>query len=134
MKYTNKQILSIEESAKKRSKKLVHITDKSEFSTEDKMKLGLCKHFVQFLVTKKMKAKDLAKLMDIPVTRLSEISNYKFQKFTVDQLIKYLEVLAQHDKQIKEYLKLLSSVAEMSVKSVAVTKSLRKSVEQSIHA
>lgn len=98
------------------------------------MKLGLCKHFVQFLVTKKMKAKDLAKLMDIPVTRLSEISNYKFQKFTVDQLIKYLEVLAQHDKQIKEYLKLLSSVAEMSVKSVAVTKSLRKSVEQSIHA
>ncbi len=131
MKYTNKQILEIEESAKKNSKNFVHITDKSGFSTEDKMKLGLCKHFVQYMVTKKMKSGDLAKLMGIPPTRASEITNYKFQKFTVDQLIKYLEILAQHDKQIKEYLKLLSQIVEMPVQKVAVTKSLRRSLELS---
>ncbi len=131
MKYTNKQILEIEESAKKNSKNFVHITDKSGFSTEDKMKLGLCKHFVQYMVTKKMKSGDLAKLMGILPTRASEITNYKFQKFTVDQLIKYLEILAQHDKQIKEYLKLLSQIVEMPVQKVAVTKSLRRSLELS---
>ena len=131
MKYTNKQILEIEESAKKNSKNLVHITDKSGFSTEDKIKLGLCKHFVQYMVEKKMKSGDLAKLMGIAAARASEITNYKFQKFTVDQLIKYLEILAQHDKQIKEYLKLLSQIVEMPVQKVSVTKSLRRSLELS---
>ena len=134
MKYTNKQVSKIEDSAKKRNKDLVHITDKSKFSTEDQIKLGLCKHFVQFMVTKRMKGKDLADLLGIPNTRVSEITNYKFQKFTVGALIANLEKLATHDAQIKEYLKLMTSVAEMPVPKVNATRSLIKTVENCVYA
>lgn len=134
MKYTNKQVSKIEDSAKKRNKQLVHITDKSFFSTEDKIKLGLCKHFVQFMIMKRMKSKELAEILEIPNTRVSEITNYKFQKFTVDILLTYLGRLAEHDAQIKEYLKLFRSVAEMPVPTVSTTRSILKKVEASIHA
>lgn len=134
MKYTNKQISKIEDSAKKRSRDLVHITNKSGFSTEDKIKLGLCKHFVQFIVIKRIKSKELAEMLGIPNTRVSEITNYKFQKFTVDILLTYLEKLAEHDGQIREYLKLFRSIAEMPVPSVSTTRSILRKVEASVHA
>lgn len=131
-KYTNKQIAKIEESAKKRSKDLVHITDKKGFSAEDRIKLGLCKHFVQFLVANEMSLKDMAALMEIPTTRLSEITNYKFQKYTVDKLLHYLEILAKHDASVKEYLKLFSQIAEIRVPTVAQSRKLYKTVEQTM--
>lgn len=134
MKYTNKQMLEIEESAKKNSKNLVHITDKSKFSTEDKIKLGLCRHFVQFMTERKLKTKDFSKLTGIPESRISEVTNYKFEKFTVDKLLIMLGQIAEHDKKVAASLKLLSSVAEMPLVSVAVSAKLRKSVEESIHA
>lgn len=130
MEYTNKQISEIEESVKKRSKTLVHITDKRKFSTEDKIKFGLCQHFVQFKVTHGMTLKKMAGLMDVPTTRLSEITNYKFQTYTVDNLINYLEKLAEHDNQIKEYLHFFSRVAEMRVPTIAQSKKLSKVVDQ----
>lgn len=134
MKYTNKQILEIEESAKKRSKDLVHITDKSDFSIEDKIKFGLCKHFVQYLVTNDTNLKKMAAMMDVPVPRLSEITNYKFQKYTVDKLINYLEKLAQHDNETKEYLRFFSKVAEMRVPSLSQSKKLNKAIDQTMNA
>jgi len=133
MKYTNKQILKIEESAKKRSKDLVHISDKSNFSEEDKIKLGLCKHFVQFMMSKRLKGKELAELLGVPKARVSEITNYKFQKFTVDILLTYLRTLAEHDKQIREYLNLLRVVVEMPVPKSSTSRAIIKQVEASVH-
>lgn len=133
MEYTNKQISEIEKSAKKRSKELVHITDKRKFSTEDKIKFGLCQHFVQFQVTKGITLKKMAELMGVPSTRLSEITNYKFQTYTVDKLINYLEKLAEHDNQIKEYLRFFSRVAEMKVPTLSQSKKLNRAVEQAMN-
>lgn len=52
-KHTNEQILKLEKNALKNKKSLTHITDKSNLSAQDVVKLGLCKHFVQFSISKK---------------------------------------------------------------------------------
>lgn len=134
MKYTNKQISEIEESAKKRSKDLVHITDKKKFSTEDRIKFGICQHFVQYLVANQMSPTKMSGLLGIEKTRLSEITNYKFQKFTVGKLLSYLEMLAEHDDATRAYLRVFSKVAEMKVPSVSQSKKLYKAVEKTMNA
>jgi predicted XRE-type DNA-binding protein len=130
MKYSNEQLLKIEERAKKNSKKLARITDKSKLSAEDKVKLGLCKHFVQFAVIKRLKMKDLAKMISIPVTRLSEIINYKVDKFSVDYLLQRLSSLGEHDAEIREYLNFFGQAAELPALSVSRTKKLTKNLKE----
>lgn len=129
-KYTNEQILKLEENVKKNKKNLTHITDKSNLSAQDVVKLGLCKHFVQFSISKKMKSKDIAKLVGEPPSRMSEIINYKISKFTVDQLLKFLSALAEHDAQIKEYLIFFGKAAELPALSVAATKRLTRDLKE----
>src|SRR4051794_37580471 len=104
MKYSNKEIIKRVEKATRLKKQLTHVTDKTKLSTEDKMKVSLCKHFVQFANIKHLKLKEVAHMMNVPIQRLSEITNYKINKFTVDQLIKNLSLLAEHDAQLREYL------------------------------
>jgi predicted XRE-type DNA-binding protein len=129
-KMTNDQIIKIEKNAKKNMKHLTHITDKSKLSSQDIVKLGLCKHFVQFSVSKKLKAKDVAKLVGVPPSRMSEIINYKISKFTVDQLLKFLSALGEHDTQIREYLVFFGKAAEMPVLSVSATKRLTRDLSE----
>ncbi len=128
MKHSNKEIIDIVEKAKKDRNKLTHITGKSNLSTQDIVKLGLCRHFVRFIVSRGYKLTDVSKMTGIPVTRLSEITNYKITKFTVDQLLKNLSMLAEHDPQIKEYLVLFENVAEMPALSVSKTRRLSKDI------
>ena len=130
MKITNEKILKLEEDAKKNNKHLTHITDKSELSAQDIVKLGLCKHFVQFALSKRMKSKEVAKLVDIPASRMSEIINYKINKFTVDQLLKFLSALAEQDAQIKEFLIFFGKAAELPALSVKATKRLTKDLKE----
>lgn len=130
MKYSNEQLLKIEEKAKKNRKKLTHITDKSKLSTEDKVKLGLCRHFIQFAVTKKLKMKNVAQMIGIPVPRLSEIINYKINKFSVDFLLQHLSSLAKHDAQIREYLNFFGQAAELPAMSVSRTKQLTRDLKE----
>ncbi len=134
MKHSNKEIIDIVEKAKKDRNRLTHITDKSKLSTQDIVKLGLCRHFVRFVVSRRYKLTDVSKMTRIPVTRLSEITNYKISKFTVDQLLKNLSVLAEHDPQIREYLVFFEKAAEMPALSVSKTKKLSKNIaEASAH-
>jgi predicted XRE-type DNA-binding protein len=129
MTYTNNEIIKRIEKAKRDRKFLTHITNKSKLSTEDKMKMGLCKHFVRFLVVKHLKLKELAELIDIPVPRLSEITNYKINKFTVDQLLKNLSALAGHDPHVREYLVFLNQAVELPILSIAKTKKLTRDLK-----
>ena len=134
MKLSNKTMIKIVEQAKKRKAKLTHITDKSSLSTQDIVKLGLCRHFVQFAVAKKIKLKQVAKLIGIPITRVSEITNYKIQKFTVDQLLKNLSALAVHDAQIREFLVFFGHAAEVPALAVTRTRKLSRDLkEASLH-
>ncbi len=130
MKYSNKEIIKRVERAKKNKGLLTHITDKSKLSTEDKVKLSLCKHFVRFANSKRMMLKQMAEMMKIPIPRLSEITNYKVNKFTVDQLIKNLTLLSEHDAQIREYLVFLEQAAELPALKVTETKRLTRDIRQ----
>ena len=128
MSYSNKEIIRRIEKVKRHKKQLTHVTDKSNLSTEDKMKLSLCKHFVQFANSKKLKLKDVAEMIDVPIQRLSEITNYKINKYTVDQLIKNLSLLAEHDAQIREYLVFLEQAVELPALTVSKTKRLTREI------
>ena len=130
MKYSNSEIIKRAEKAKRLKKQLTHITDKSKLSTEDKMKLSLCKHYVQFANSKRFKIKQVADLIGIPIQRLSEITNYKINKFTVDQLIKNLSLLAEHDAQIREYLVFLEQATELPTLTVTETKRLTRGIRE----
>jgi predicted XRE-type DNA-binding protein len=130
MKYSNAQLLKIEENAKKNRRKMTHLTDKSSLSAEDKVKLGLCRHFVQFAITKRLKMKEVAKLIGIPVTRLSEIINYKVNKFSVDFLLHHLSTLAEVDAQIREYLNFFGQAAELPALSVSRTRKLTRDLKE----
>lgn len=130
MKYTNDEIIKRIEKAKKDKKKLTHITDKSQLSTQDKVKLSLCKHFVQYAVENRLKLKDLSEICKLPTTRLSEMMNYKINKFTIDQLLKNLSILADKDQRIREYLNLFEQVAELPTMKVSDTKRVSKGVRQ----
>jgi predicted XRE-type DNA-binding protein len=56
------------------------ITDKTQLTTEDKIKMSLCKLFVQYLNRNNMKPSEFSKLTKIEKTRVSEIINYKVKK------------------------------------------------------
>lgn len=130
MKMTNKDVLNLEKFAKKNKKSLTHITDKSKLTTEDKFKLGLCKHFVQFAISKNLKAADMADIIKIPASRMSEITNYKIDKFTVDKLLNHLSSLAEHDNQINEYLTFLNQAVDMPLPKIATSRRLSKELRE----
>ena len=130
MKLTNEELLKIEEKAKKNKKHLTHITDKSKLSTHDIVKLGLCKHFVQYAVSKRLKSKDVAILINQPPSRMSEVINYKINKFSVEQLLTFLSALAEHDSQTKEFLVFFGQAAELPSLSVKKTKILTRDLKE----
>ena len=63
---------------------------------------------------------------------MSEITNYKINKFTVDNLLENLAILAMRDTNAREYLGLLKRVAESTILSVSATKRLSKEVKKSL--
>lgn len=133
-KITNQEMLDAIGSAKKNRKSIVHITDKSKLSNEDKMKLGLCKHFVRFMNKRRILPKEFADLLGLPKSRMSEIINYKISKFSIEKLIKNLEILALHDPNIKAYLEVLTTATEIPAPSISFSKRIVKEFkEASIH-
>lgn len=129
MSYTNEEILKRIEKAKKNKAKLTHITDKSNLTIEDKVKLALCKHFVQYINEKRIKAVDLSKELGIPTSRISEIVNYKIKSYSVENLLGYLQLLAEHSPRVREYLHFFEQAAELPYLTAAKTKKLSKTVK-----
>ncbi len=129
MKHSNEAVIKMVEQATRRKKKLTHITEKSKLSTQDLVKLGLCRHFVQFTVSKGLKLKQVAKMISMPIPRVSEIINYKISKFTVDQLLKNLSALGEHDREIKEFLVFFSQAAELPTLAVGKTRQLTRDLK-----
>jgi predicted XRE-type DNA-binding protein len=130
MTYTNDELLKRINRARKNKTKLTHISDKSELSLEDRLKISFCKHFVQFANDQRMMIKDISKITGIPITRLSEITNYKISKFTVGQLIKNLSLLAEHDPKLQEYLLFIQEAADLPILKVKETRELTKKIAE----
>lgn len=129
MNYTNEDILKRIERAKKNKAKLTHITDKSDLTIDDRLKISLCRHFVQYINEKKMKSVELSKLLNIPPSRVSEIVNYKIKAHSIEHLLGYLQLLTRHSPKIREYLNLIGVAVEAPSMSATRTKEISKSIK-----
>lgn len=130
MTYTNDEILKRIENAKKNKAKLTHVTDKSNLSIDDRFKISLCKHFVQYINEKKIKSVDLCKILNVPAPRVSEIVNYKINAHSIEHLLGYLQILADHSPRIREYLNLLGVAVEAPNMTASKTKEVSRGIKE----
>jgi predicted XRE-type DNA-binding protein len=59
----------------------------------DKVKYKICEQFVIYKNSQKMTQKALAEKLDLDEALMSKILHYNFDEFTVDRLLKFLNVL-----------------------------------------
>ena len=59
----------------------------------EKAKYEVCKYILIYMHKKGLSQRQLAKKMEIPESRVSEIVHYKIGKFTLDKLVSYYEKL-----------------------------------------
>lgn len=55
----------------------------------DKLKYDLCKRIIIYVRTQRITQVELAGKLGIDPSRVSEITNYKIEKFTIDTLLTY---------------------------------------------
>ena len=59
----------------------------------DRAKYDVCGQLLVYMKKKKISQRELAALLDAPETRISEIIHYRIEKFTLDRLIAYLQIV-----------------------------------------
>jgi predicted XRE-type DNA-binding protein len=59
----------------------------------DRAKYDVCEQILIFMKKKKMSQKELAKELNTSETRISEIVHYRIDKFTLDRLISFLQMI-----------------------------------------
>jgi predicted XRE-type DNA-binding protein len=62
-------------------------------SAVDKIKHRLCKEFIVYKSAHQITQKDLANKIGIDEALMSKILHYHFEEFTIDRLVKFLNVL-----------------------------------------
>jgi len=62
-------------------------------SAVDKIKHRLCKEFIMYKNAHHLTQKDLAEKIGIDESLMSKILHYHFDEFTIDRLVKFLNVL-----------------------------------------
>jgi predicted XRE-type DNA-binding protein len=127
---SNIDILEIVEIAQKEERNLTHLTGKENLSIEQRFKISLCRFFVKYLNKNHMKPSAFSKLTGIKTTRLSEILNYKIELFTIDWLLKNIQILAGLDSKVREHLTFLTETLNLPVMKVGETKKLTKGIKK----
>jgi len=82
----NDEVLKIIKWAQKNQKHLTHIKIKDELSDEERLKMSLCRHFVQYVNEHRITIFALAKKLGVSKMRATEIANYKISNLTADEL------------------------------------------------
>ena len=60
------------------------------------LKAQICENFIRYQVEKKLTRDEFAEMLNIPPSRISEITHYRVDKFTLDKLFKLYERLLKH--------------------------------------
>ena len=60
----------------------------------DKVKFKLCEQFVIYKNENRITQRELARKLDINESLVSKIVHYRYEEFTVDRLINFLEVIS----------------------------------------
>ncbi len=59
----------------------------------DRGKYEVCEQILVYMKKKKMSQRELARALDTSETRVSEIVHYRIDKFTLDRLMGYLQIV-----------------------------------------
>lgn len=59
----------------------------------DRAKYDVCEQILIYMKKKKMSQKELAKELETTETRISEIVHYRIEKFTLDRLVSFLQMI-----------------------------------------
>ena len=59
----------------------------------DRAKYEACEQILIFMQKKKLNQRELAKALSASETRVSEIVHYRIEKFTLDRLVAYLQIV-----------------------------------------
>lgn len=59
----------------------------------DRAKYDVCEQILVYMKKKKITQRDLAQVLETSETRVSEIVHYRIEKFTLDRLIGYLQMV-----------------------------------------
>ncbi|MES2769973.1 MAG: XRE family transcriptional regulator [Bdellovibrionota bacterium] len=62
-------------------------------SPVDRIKYDLCEQFVRYCIAKNINQRKLAIKLGIGEARVSEIVHYRYQRFTIDKLVKLLSII-----------------------------------------
>ena len=62
-------------------------------SALDRAKYDVCEKILIFMKKRKLSQRELAELLETSETRVSEIVHYRIEKFTLDRLIGYLQLI-----------------------------------------
>jgi predicted XRE-type DNA-binding protein len=62
-------------------------------STVDKIKFELCKSFIIYKQENDMNQRELAQKLEIDPALMSKILHYHIEEFTIDRLVRYLDIL-----------------------------------------
>lgn len=62
-------------------------------SAVDRIKHELCAQFVQYCREKELTQRELAKLLGVTESRVSEIVHYHYGRFTIDKLLELLSII-----------------------------------------
>jgi predicted XRE-type DNA-binding protein len=65
----------------------------SDATPLERGKYEVCEQILAYMKKKKMSQRELAKALDAPETRVSEIVHYRIEKFTLDRLVIYLQMI-----------------------------------------
>jgi predicted XRE-type DNA-binding protein len=62
----------------------------------DQIKYRLCAQIVRFHLSNEVPQRELASKLDIDHPEMSRILHYKIERYTIDRLIRYVEILYPH--------------------------------------
>ena len=65
----------------------------SQTSPVDRAKHELCAHFVRYCQEKKITQRELAKILCVSESRVSEIVHYRHGRFTIDKMLELLNII-----------------------------------------
>ncbi len=103
----DKEILN-EVTRKSKSKDFGSVALSPKASSIDKMKYSIARDMVIFLQKSEMSQVEMAKLIGINKSRISEILHYRLSKFSLDTLMKYLFTLKGIVKEVDQRIEEIS--------------------------
>jgi predicted XRE-type DNA-binding protein len=80
----------------------------------DKMKFSIARDIIFFKMKSEITQTEIAKIIGVSKSRISEILHYRLAKYSLDTLIKYLFALKGHVKEIDQRIEQIAGMFKIA--------------------